>query len=92
MLLAVLLGSVTGNLEGGRPADVAVLFAVFNVVEVLVTTRLLSPGRRARLAEMGDVARLAGAVVAGASVLGVLTSATVAGHGRASPSGRPSSR
>ncbi len=78
VLLAVLLGSTTGNLEGGRPADVAMLFAVFNVVEVAVTSALLARGRGARLTEMADVARLGGAVVAGASVLGVLTSLTVA--------------
>jgi integral membrane sensor domain MASE1 len=79
VLLAVLAGSITGNLEGGRAPDIAVLFAVYNVVEVAVTTRLLCRrGGTARLREMADVTRLAVAVVVGASVLGVLTSVTVA--------------
>ena len=75
--LAVLLGSVTGNLDGGRAASIALLFAVFNVVEVVVTTRLLTGGGAARLTQMSDVTRLVLAVAVGASALGLLTSTTV---------------
>ena len=75
--LAVLIGSVTGNLDGGRAASIALLFAVFNVVEVVVTTRLLTGGGAARLTEMADVTRLVLAVAVGASAQGLLTSCTV---------------
>ncbi|MFC3689712.1 diguanylate cyclase domain-containing protein [Aquipuribacter hungaricus] len=78
VLFAVLLGSITGNLEGGRAADIAVLFAVWNVVEVAVTVRLLTDGPPARFSEIVDIRRLAVAVVAGSSTLGVLTALTVA--------------
>ncbi len=79
VLLAVLLGSLTGHVAGGHGPDFAGLYAVFCVVEVVITTHFLrGPTGEARLREMGDVARLAGAVVTGAATLGVLTATALA--------------
>ncbi|HEY1118329.1 MAG TPA: MASE1 domain-containing protein, partial [Acidimicrobiales bacterium] len=80
-LLAPALVVVTalGNLAGGRPPLVAVLFGVANAAEAVVIAGLLTGGGRgpARLETLADVRRLVVATAAGAGVLGLLGGAVV---------------
>lgn len=80
-LLAPALVVVTalGNLAGGRPPLVSVLFGAANAAEAVVIAALLTGGGRgaARLETLGDVRRLVIATAAGAGVLGLLGGAVV---------------
>ncbi|MET3770304.1 signal transduction histidine kinase [Marisediminicola sp. UYEF4] len=78
MAIAIALVTTASNYVAGRPLEVAVLFGVANACEAwLVSALITRGGRAARLEGMPDVARLLGAVLAGATVFGLLAGGMV---------------
>lgn len=78
--MAVILALVTtaSNYVAGRPLDVALLFGVANACEAWVVSALITRGgRAARLEGMPDVGRLLVAVLAGATIIGLLAGGMV---------------
>ena len=85
IVLVVFAVSAAGNLAGGRPASVSLLFGVFNAAEAAVASWWLLRGRRDRasLVSLPDLWRLLTAALLGAVVIavgGTLTVVLVAGR------------
>ncbi len=75
LLLAVVLATLAANLVGGRPPVLAVVFAVANLAEVAITTRLLDRGpARLRVEQPVDVVRLVVAATCGAAAVAAVAS------------------
>ncbi len=70
ILAAVLVGSLLGNLAGGRLPLVALTFAVGNTLEALLVGAWLSRSGRLRLRTMGDLGELLVAASCGAVLVG----------------------
>lgn len=81
--LLVFVLTASANAIAGRPAEIAVLYALFNTLEIVVVVGLVTrSGERHRLDSLGRATQFTVAVIAGAIVAGVGIAGTSALFGR----------